>query len=187
MTLMSNFIVITGPSGVGKTVLVDVLLRKVPNSTRFITFTTRTARPNEKDGQDYYFISREKFEERKNRNDFFEHAVVYGNLYGSSKEKLDELLEKFDYVFAVIDVQGAKTLKEKLPDSIVISLQPGNLDEIKQRLQNKRMDIPPQELEKRLQEAEKEIKLANTFDFTVENPEGMFEETVKRTLGLILV
>jgi len=182
---MGKFIVITGPSAVGKTVLVKTLLSKFPNSTRLVTYTTRQPRPNEKNGIDYFFIPRQDFSKRLDNNDFFEYAEVYGNLYGSSKKKLDELLGKFDYVFAIIDVQGAKTLKTKLPNATVIFISPGSISDIKTRLQKIRKGIPNDELKNRLTKAEYELTLAESFDYSVKNLEGQFETACNKVVELL--
>jgi guanylate kinase len=180
------FIVITGPSASGKTKLVERLLKNIPDSSRLITTTTRAPRPGEEDGVDYYFISREEFERRLKEDEFFEHAEVYGNLYGSSNIVLKETLEKSPYVFALIDIQGAQSLKEKMPQAFVIFLNPGSIDDIARRLKSERVNVNQEEIAKRIETATREIELRSHFDAEILNREGYFNDTVKQATALIL-
>ncbi|OGG47419.1 hypothetical protein A3D66_01500 [Candidatus Kaiserbacteria bacterium RIFCSPHIGHO2_02_FULL_50_9] len=183
--MQGRFIVVTGPSAAGKSALVAELLRRIPHSARLVTLTTRLPRPGEKDGFDYYFVSRAQFEERLRQNELFEQAEVYGNLYGSSKRVLVDFLKRYPFVFAVIDVKGARILKEKLPESTVIFLRPGSLQDIERRLKEERMGVPEEEMARRLQTAAGEMALAETFDIVVENVDGRFDETVSGVLKLL--
>ncbi len=181
---LGKFIVIVGPSASGKTELVKALIKKIPNSARLITTTTRERRTEEKP-TDYFFVSRAEFEKGIAAGDFFECADVYGNYYGSSKKVLDEFRKKYDYVFAVIDVQGAQTLKTKIPDALVIFLNPGSVQEIEKRLLRVRAGISQEELAKRHTKIAHELSLASTFDTVIENPEGHFAETVRKAMKII--
>ena len=183
--MSGKFVVITGPSASGKSTLVDELLKRVPHSARLITITTRAPRPQEKDGVDYYFVSRSEFTKRLGDDEFFEHADVYGNLYGSSKKVLASFLKEHAYVFAVIDVQGARTLKVKVPDSTVVFLLPGSLEEVRRRLLSERMSMPKEEIDKRIKMATHEMTLANEFDLIIENTEGAFDTTVEDCLKVL--
>ena len=184
--MRGKFIVIVGPSASGKTELVKALVKRVPNSARLVTTTTRERRPGEKD--DYFFTSREEFEKGIAAGEFFEYAEVYGNFYGCSKKVLDDFRAKFEYVFAIIDIQGAETLRRKIHDAFVIFIRSGSLDEIKARLIRARggvSGISKEELEKRLDTAAQELSLASTFDAIVENREGHFAETVEGAINII--
>lgn len=185
MPSRGKFIVIVGPSASGKTDLVEALVKKIPHATRLVTTTTRPQRPHEKHAEHYFFISRAEFEQGIAAGDFFEYADVYGNYYGSSQKNLDDTRAKFKCVFAIIDVQGARTLKNKVPDAFVIFLHPGSLDDLKRRIKKVRADISPEELQKRLDTAEKEIALAPTFDAVVDNIEGRFGEAVEAVSKLV--
>ncbi len=181
--MAGKFIVIVGPSAAGKTELVRALVAKLPNAARLVTMTTRPRRSDE--GEDYFFITRQEFESRINSGDCFEHAEVYGNLYGSSRTALADFRQRHDYVFAIIDVQGAQTLKDKIPDALAIFIRPGNLADVKERLIRTRTNIDPAELIKRLETTERELELAGTFDAIVENPDGHFQDAVKRVMEII--
>ena len=128
---------------------------------------------------------RKEFEERLGRNELFEYAEVYGNFYGSSKQVLADFLERYQAVFAVVDVRGARTLKKELPDSQVVFLRPGSLEDIGKRLRSERMGVPEEDIARRLAAAKEEMALAETFDAVVENIDGRFDETVAKTLAIL--
>ncbi len=183
--MQGKLIIIVGPSASGKTRLVSELLKKIPNSVRLVTTTTRSPRQNEQDKVDFFFVSRFEFENEIKKDGFFESSEVYGNLYGISKSVLRDFLQKYQYVFAIIDVQGAQKLKAKLLGAFTIFIMPGSLDEIKKRLQQERKGIPIDELNKRLETAAQELALANTFDSTVENIQGQFEKAVQKVVLML--
>jgi len=183
--MTGKFVVVTGPSASGKTSIVDALLKQVPNSTRLVTCTTRKKRPHEQEGDHYHFLSREEFEKRAQEGEFFEQAEVYGNLYGSSKKVLDEELAKDAYVFGVIDVQGAQTIKKRLPDTFVLFMKPANVEDVFRRLKEERKETHPEELAKRIEITKHELELASTFDAVVENVDGKFDETLAKVRAIL--
>jgi|CXWK01.1.fsa_nt_gi guanylate kinase len=180
-----KFFVIVGPSASGKTELVKELIKRIPNSARLVTTTTRVRRPEEL-ATDYFFINRQEFEKGIVDGDFFEYAEVYGNLYGPSKKVLADFLSKYDYVFAIIDVQGAVTLKEKMKDARVIFIHPGSVEQIKNRLKRVRRGISEEELQKRLHQVSHELSMAPAFEHIVQNPEGCFDEAVQGVMSIVL-
>ncbi|MDB5259354.1 MAG: guanylate kinase [Candidatus Taylorbacteria bacterium] len=180
-----TFIIIIGPSGSGKTELVRALLQRVPNSARMITATTRQPRPHERHGREYFFLERSEFEKGIARGDFFEHAEVYGNLYGLSRHILDGFLEKNDFVFLIIDEQGARRLKTDMPESFAIFIRPDSIADLEKRLITARPETPKEELRKRIDTARHELSMADEFDAVVENFDGRFGETVENTLKIL--
>lgn len=183
--MKGNLIIIVGPSASGKTELVKTLVERIPNSIRLTTTTTRNPRPGEVG--EYVFVDKDEFEKGIQDGDFFEHAEVHGNLYGSSKKVLDTHLEKFKHVFAVIDVQGAKTLKTKIPEALTIFIRGGSIEDIHKRILRARRNISNEELEKRIANATHELSLAHTFDAVVDNEDGKFEKTVTRVMDILKV
>lgn len=189
-----KFIVITGPSTVGKTTVVNELLQRCPGSTRLVTTTTRAPRVVENDGVDYHFVeddgvdyhfvSVEEFFAQRSRGEFFETAETYGNYYGSSKKKLEELLAAHPVVFSILDVKGARAVQEHIPGAIVIFLIPGSFDDLTRRLEE-RKSVSKEEIEKRGERAKHEIEAASEFDHIVQNIEGRFEDTVARIRDII--
>jgi len=183
--MKGKFIIIVGPSTSGKTELVKALLKKVSNSARLISVTTRTRRPEEKDGVDYVFISRGEFEKRIKDSEFFEYAEVYGNLYGSSRKVLDSFLRHNAYVFAIIDIQGARTIKFQMPEAYVIFLHPGSIEVVHERMQKIRTDISAEQMKKRMETARHELSLAETFDAVVDNRRGHFDQAIESVIKIL--
>ena len=185
--------IITGPSGAGKTTVVEAILENVgARATRpgvrrtplrkFITCTTRPKRPGEKNGRDYHFLSRKEFEKDLKAGWFFEHAEVYGNLYGSSRRVMEKLLKGKTPLIGVIDVQGAKTLKRIYPEAIVIFID-ATKKSLVERIKNRKPN--PAELKRRIAKMEKEKKLKKSFDIAIMNPDGKLEETIRKVETVI--
>ncbi len=185
--MKGTFILIVGPSAVGKTELVRALVEKIPESARLVTTTTRLQRENERNGVDYFFTDRPTFEKGIAEGDFFEYADVYGNYYGSSKKVLADFRERYRYVFAIVDVRGAATLKAQIPDLFSIFIRPDSLESLGDRLARRKAKLTPGELEKRLETIAHEISLSPTFDAVIDNREGHFAETVGKAIKIINV
>lgn len=166
-------IVISAPSGGGKTTLCDQLLAKHPNITRAVTCTTRAPRAGEVDGRDYHFLDRATFAERIEAGHFIEHASVYENRYGVLESEVVEKLESGRHVLLNIDVQGAATVRQEasnrpqLADRIIsVFLTPPSLDALKQRL-IRRGSETPETLARRLAEASVELSQWSQFDYLI--------------------
>ena len=183
--MKGRFVMIIGPSAAGKTELVKALLARVPGSARLVTMTTRPQRPGELEGVDYHFVDRAEFERRIAAGDLLEHAEVYGNLYGQSKEVLESSLLAHPYVFGIIDVKGAKALKAIMPEALAIFIDPGSLEDLSARLRTIRAGISEAELEKRLATAAEEMASAAAFDAIIQNAPGRFEETIEQAIRLL--
>ncbi len=180
--MKGKLVILVGPSASGKTQLLSELLKRVTDSVRLVTTTTRIPRPEESDGKDYFFVTREEFKKGIEDGNFIEHSEVYGNLYGISKKTVGSFLEDHKYVFAVIDVQGAQKLKKMMPDCLTIFIRPGAIEDIKRRLESVRKDTPKEEMKRRIDTAMHELSLAPLFDVIVDNIDGHFDETVEMTL-----
>jgi guanylate kinase len=161
-------VVISAPSGGGKTTLVNELLSRLPNAKRSITSTTRPPRSTEIPGQDYDFLSDEEFDALIKQNAFAEHAVVHGFRYGSRKDSITKGISRGDILFLTIDVQGAKNIQASFPQSLLIFVSPPDFDILETRLR-KRGTESDVEIRKRLENARKEIAQADDFDFKVLN------------------
>jgi guanylate kinase len=166
-------IVISAPSGGGKTTLCQQLLETRPRVTRAITCTTRDPRPGEKDGEDYYFLDAATFLKRVQAGNFLEHATVYGNSYGTLKsEVLGKLRQGRDVVLNV-DVQGAAAIREHAEGDpelkralVTVFLTPSNLSILEQRLKKRGVDTPAA-IQKRLSVAKQEIAQWRHFDYLI--------------------
>ncbi len=180
----SIFIVITGPSGAGKTTITQSLLECIPDSIRLVTTTTRTIRQGEVDGIDYNFIPTEEFLRMKSHGEFFEHAQVYDQYYGSQETKLKELLKNHSVVFSLVDVEGARTIKTKIPNAVTIFIAPDAINELNSRLLE-RNDTNMEDIKKRIKKATYEMDVAQEFDVIIKNVNGKLEETINKTLAYI--
>jgi len=184
-------VVITGPSGVGKTTVTERLKEGDQQrqthgfDPRFhiaVTATTRPPRPREIDSVDYYFVSSERFREMLESGELLEHAEVYGNLYGVPKEPLRQALAEGHTVIVRTDVQGARYIKSVYPQTVTIFLAPPTWEELERRLRGRASDGEEQ-VTRRLQTALDEIATASEFDHVVVNE--TVEDTAKRIEQII--
>jgi guanylate kinase len=177
-------IVLSGPSGVGK----DVVLARMKESgypLKYITtVTTRPQRPRERSDVDYHFVSMERFQEMIENNELLEQANVYGNWYGVPKEEVKRALSKGQDVMVKVDVQGAATIKKILPQAVFIFLMPPSIEELLARLK-KRHTESPADLDLRLKTAEKEIEQLPLFDYIVVNQWDKIDLAVSEIKAII--
>ncbi|PIR66615.1 MAG: guanylate kinase [Parcubacteria group bacterium CG10_big_fil_rev_8_21_14_0_10_36_14] len=173
-----NLIVITGPSGVGKTTIALELLKKNKSIKRVVTYTTRKRRDSERDGRDYNFISEKIFKIMLDRGEFFEHAKVYENFYGNSLKDIKKLCKKNRFVLMVLDIQGAEKIKKEIPRAISIFLM-AELRELSERIR-KRGKILPKDFGTRTKLAKREINKARLFDYIIKNEPGKIDKTIER-------
>ena len=147
---------ISASSGTGKTTLARELLKQDKNLVPSISYTTRQPRVAERNGEDYYFVTKKEFMEKKRKNGFLEWANVFGNFYGTPKKEVEEHLRRGRDVLLLIDVQGAKKIKRLRPDAVFIFLAPPSKEELKKRL-SKRGTESRKEIQKRLGVATREL------------------------------
>ena len=161
-------IVLSGPSGAGKDVVLS-RLRESGYPLRYITtVTTRSQRVNETDNMDYHFVSPEKFQEMISGNELLEWANVYGNWYGVPKQPVKQALGKGQDTIVKVDIQGAATIKKVLPHAIFIFLTPPSIKEVITRLKQRHTESAS-ELALRIKTAEEEIKQLPLFDYVILN------------------
>jgi len=162
-------IVVSAPSGAGKTTICKRLLETSSNLIFSVSMTTRQPRDNEVEGQDYFFVSVNKFKEGIKKGNFIEWAKVYDDYYGTPKKFLEESLISGMDVLLDIDVQGAMNIKKAYPDkTVLIFILPPFLENLKERLTN-RMTDSPEEIDKRLSFARGELKNIYKYDYCVIN------------------
>jgi guanylate kinase len=176
-------VILSAPSGCGKTSVVAELLKHNGSLVRCLTYTTRSPRPGEREGVDYHFISPEDFKRKKESGFFLEWASVYDNFYGTAEEDVRHLLESGKNVILSVDVQGARTIRSKM-DAALIFLTPPSMEELKKRLSGRGTESS-EILKRRLQEAEKEIQQVSLFDYTVQN--DTIENSVRNITNLIAI
>lgn len=165
---MSIVFIISAPSGSGKSTLVHCILRDVPDLTFSVSYTTRRPRGLEQDGQSYHFISREEFEMRVGRDEFLEHADVFGNYYGTHCDALALAEREGKDLVLDIDVQGAGQLKSKIPDAVSIFILAPSREILEQRLRARSEDSG-NVIERRLRDAAREIRNYGQYDYLLIN------------------
>ncbi|KXZ39593.1 guanylate kinase [Alkalithermobacter thermoalcaliphilus JW-YL-7 = DSM 7308] len=161
-------IVVSGPSGAGKGTICKELLNDAHNIKLSVSATTRKAREGEVDGVNYFFISKEKFEDMIEKEEFLEYANVYGNFYGTPKKAVLDTLSQGKDVLLEIDIQGAMKVKEKYPKGVFIFILPPSLKELKERIV-KRGTETEEDIIKRFSSALSEIEKIDNYDYFIIN------------------
>jgi guanylate kinase len=164
----TSVFVISAPSGSGKSSLVQRLLHDVPNLIFSISYTTRAPRGSERNGIDYNFITRADFEARIGQGEFLEHAEVFGNYYGTSRLTLDQAIAERKDLLLDIDVQGARQLKQALPEAVTIFVLPPSRHILEQRLRARSQDSD-EVIQRRLRGAAREVRGYTQYDFVLIN------------------
>jgi len=160
--------ILSAPSGAGKTTVCEALVGKTDRVKKAVTTTTRPPRPGEKHGVDYFFLSEEEFKEKLARGRFFEHALVYDHYYGSGRDYVETQLEAGYDVILVIDVQGARSIRDLGVEAVFVYLLPPSLSELRRRLEGRKTDTPGV-IEKRLSRAREEISRFIDYDYCLIN------------------
>ncbi len=160
--------VIAAPSGAGKTSLVRALMQRRPTLRFSISYTTRTQRPNERDGHDYFFVDKEKFEQMRDAGEFLEHARVFDNYYGTSRSQVERILDASQDVLLEIDWQGAQQIRSTLPECRSIFVLPPSRAALEQRLRGRGTDSD-EVIARRLHDSLADLSHWSEFDYIVVN------------------
>ncbi len=163
-------IVFSGPSGVGKGTVRAKIFEQENNFKYSVSMTTRKQRPGEVDGKDYYFRTREEFEELIRKGEMLEYAEYVGNYYGTPLTYVNQTLDEGKDIFLEIEVQGALQVKQKKPDAVFVFLTPPDLEELRERLVGRGTDSN-EVIANRLAKAKEEIRLMSEYDYAVVNDE----------------
>jgi len=182
MKNQNKLIILTGPSGVGKGTVVKEILNQDKNIWLSISATTREPREGERDGENYYFLNQENFKEMIEQNLFLEWAKFAGNYYGTPLSSVNEKIKKGYTVLFEIEVEGAKQIREKFPNSLSIFLLPPDKEELERRIRNRATESE-EAIKKRLSRANYEISVSDEFDFSLTNDN--VDETAKRIIKII--
>lgn len=165
---MAKLFVLSGPSGVGKDTLLQLLLQRVPGVVKCLTATTRSPREGEQHGVDYLFLSPQEFERWIAEDRFLEYARYHQAYYGTPRYLVEEWLAKGLDVILKIEVQGGLQVRQRAPEAVLIFVQPPSMDALRQRLMARGTDTPEQ-IEQRLRIAEQEMQAVPYYDYLVTN------------------
>ena len=166
--MRGRLIVVSGPSGAGKSTLIRASLEAVPELAYSVSATTRNPRPGEENGRDYVFLSRGEFERWIGEGRFLEWAEYSGNLYGTPKQSVEDLLDRGRSVILRIELQGARQIKERRPDAVMVFVRAPSLEETRRRLENRATESS-ESVENRMATAIKEVAARDEFDHEVVN------------------
>ena len=180
---MTNVFIISAPSGSGKSTLVKELRENVPNLEFSISYTTRKPRGEEQNEREYYFVSREQFEDMIHKDEFLEYANVFGNYYGTARRFLRKAEEQAKDLLLDIDVQGAEQIRAKIPEAVSIFILPPNRSELEQRLRNRSQDAESV-IQRRLDAATREIENYEKYDYILVN--DRLQESVAGLEAIVL-
>ena len=168
MEFKAPLIAFSAPSGAGKTTIVRKLVEKYPQMVISVSATTRAKRPNEKDGTDYFFLTKEEFQQAIERNAFLEYEEVFGQFYGTLKSTVEEFRRQGKIVLFDIDVNGALAVKRYNPDALLIFIKPPSKEELVRRLKGRKSETE-EAINKRLARLEFEYAKAPFFDHVIVN------------------
>jgi guanylate kinase len=160
--------VVSAPSGAGKTTLCKELVARVPSLKHSISYTTRSPRPGEMHGREYFFVDARYFQDLVEKNEFAEWAQVYGHRYGTPRTPLMDMMDKGIDVLLEIDVQGARQIKKTFDDAVYIYILPPSIDALRLRLQQRGGDST-EEIQRRLQKVREEMWSYREYDYIVKN------------------
>jgi len=175
-------VIVSAPSGSGKTTIVDRVIEEVPGLARSISYTTRAPREGEKDGTDYGFVSKDEFRAMIEEGELLEWEQNFDNYYGTSKAQVRDALDGGGDIVLSIDVKGARKVKEAFPECISVFIMPPSRKELEARLKGRNTDREEQ-VSLRLGEAGKEIEASDEYDYLVINED--LDEAVSEVKGII--
>jgi guanylate kinase len=176
-------LVVSAPSATGKTTVVEQLVQVLPGLRMSRSYTSRPARPGEEDGLDYNFITRDAFEAMIARDAFLEWADVFGHYYGTGKEETQARLAAGEDLVLVIDVQGARQVRERVPETVAVFMLPPSFEVLEQRLRKRSKDPEPEML-RRLETARREVDAVASYDYVVVN--DLLERCVGELAGIVV-
>jgi guanylate kinase len=182
-----NVVVIAGPSGSGKNAVVSQIISRYPHCTRLVTATTRSMRPGEEDGIDYHFFSQERFDQELSQGTIPEHRFVpaLNTYYGIYLPDLDKQIAAGNIVFATVDIEGARLLKERY-GATTIFIMPESLEQFRGRLRARNPEWSQKEFDARMKITEDEMRIhAPQYDHRVVNADGSLQDTIQEVIEIL--
>lgn len=183
MTAHRLLVVVSAPSGAGKTSLCEWVVTALPGLAHSVSFTTRPPRPDEKDGRDYHFVDEATFRAMVGRGEFAEWAVVHGHLYGTSRALLERYFAAGLDVILDIDTQGAAILRQGHPDGVFVFIVPPSWALLEERLRRRKSDVEA-DIQRRLQRAREEVKHYAEYQYVIVN--DVFARAAEELKAIIL-
>jgi guanylate kinase len=176
-------VVISGPSGAGKSSFVKALLRGNGGDLVYsVSATTRAKRAHEADAKDYFFLTRDEFQRRVEAGDFVEHAQVHGEMYGTLRSQIEQVLDSGRNVLLDVDVQGGQAVRGVYPDAVLIFVLPPSIEDLEERLRARGTDREDR-IKVRLENAQREIALMREYDYAVVNDD--LETATRKVLAIV--
>ncbi|GCE06475.1 guanylate kinase [Dictyobacter aurantiacus] len=176
--------VLSAPSGTGKDSVINALKEKGTDFHVVASVTTRAPRPGESEGNPYHFVSHEQFKDMIEQNELIEYAQVHGNWYGQPIRQIVDNLQQGRDVLLKIDVQGAATVRQRVPGAIYIFLVPGSIEELVERLTNRQTETE-EERQRRLLDAQHELAQQEHYEYTIVNRQGRLSEAVEQLQAIM--
>ena len=183
MAQAGNLVIVSGPSGAGKSALAARVLQSIPGIRFSVSYTTRAPRGFERDGIEYHFVDRETFKRLAESGELLEWAEVYGNLYGTSKRSVDEILCGGEDVLLDVDVQGARSIRLKRQDAITVFILPPSFQRLRERLESRKLD-KEYVIEQRLGIACSETRHYRDYDYLIINDD--LEKSTEELRAIVL-
>ena len=180
--MRGRLFVISGPSGVGKNTILNQIIMRCENVRYSISATSRAMRPGEVDGESYYFLTREQFEQMIEKGELLEHAEYVGNYYGTPLKPIQDAMSQGVDIVMDVEVIGALKIKEKVPDAVLVFVTAPSFEEIERRLLG-RGDVPQDAMHDRLERARWEYHQAEKYDYTVLN--DTVENAIEKLIAIM--
>jgi len=168
MTRRGMLLVVSAPSGAGKTTIVKEILRRIPSFKFSVSATTREKRPGEINGKDYFFLSRDEFEKRIANGDLVEHEEIYSDYYGTLKSEVEKAAAKGEDIVFDVDVNGGLSIKRIFPEAVTIFVKPPSIDSLRRRLEGRGSESVAQ-IKRRMERVPMELEKGARFDYIVVN------------------
>ena len=175
-------LVVSAPSGAGKTTIVKEILKAYPNFGFSVSATTRSKRPGEVDGKDYFFLPRSEFEKKIAAGELVEHEEIYSNYYGTLKSEVEKALSNGKDIVFDVDVNGGLSIKNKFPEAVLIFIKPPSIETLRNRLKGRGSETDEQ-IDRRMERVEMELEKSAGFDYIVTNDE--LKRAVNGVFGII--